>query len=486
MTAGILVYGLAAGVLGSIAAWALATVLRLGGQPERAAWGGALLLVAAVSLLPVVPGVADEARAGAVATYRVIGELDPESVGGAAAGRSSSFDMGIPIPWAGTIWMGLSASLLVLGLAAEIRHRRHTGALRRARIRGMTVWMSEREGPAICGAIAPRLVLPERIRELDPRRRALVLTHEAEHLRAGDPQLNALAFLAVVVVPWNPFVWWIRSRLARALESDCDRRALDRRGVERRDYAEVLLTVASWGLGSSPAPLRLAMGRSARELRDRLERVLSPTPPKRWGALAGVLLLAVGAAAPALTDPPAWARAPAGIVERAAPGGRATLSERAPQGGAATGGSIFRVSERGLRLGPPPNGADRRTTSPGLGAFTLRAAADGGISQVTAEAVEGDEAFVSAAIDWLRRARVGSGSEGGVTRVWVSVTEQGSWTAIRISDALYEREGLALNPERALELIGIWAALGGGSPEVSAVTRVETGAMNRATYEENR
>lgn len=336
MTLAILLYGAAVGLLALTAGWALAVVLRMVGGPERWAWACALALAVAGSVISFVPG-PDEAFFTAV-------ERDPASMIGRV-------DLDRPVPYGGRVWLGMSGFLLGLGLVAEIRHRRRTGALRRDRMRGMDVWLSRAEGPAICGALRPRLVLPERIRELDAPDRALVLTHEAEHLRARDPQLNALAFLALVAVPWNPLVWVLRRRLARAVESDCDRRSLRRRGVGVRRYAEVLMRIASWQLEPPPTPLRLAMGRSARDLRDRLERMLQPRPSRRVGAFAGIWLLGVGAALPLFADPP---RAPAGILSPRDP---TTGVEERPAGAA-----VFRAVEV---VEPPSSGSFRFEPEPG-------------------------------------------------------------------------------------------------------------------------
>jgi len=289
MTPEMLIYGVSAGLLALSGAWALATVFRMAGHSERWVWFGALGVTVALSLAPLwararIP----EVTAG---VYRAVAVKE-------TSGMAES------IPWFFAAWGVASALIIALAIIAEIRHRRRTGTLRATRMRGLSIWMSDEEGPAICGALRPRLVLPERIAELSTRERTMVLLHEAEHLRAGDPQLNGLALALTALVPWNPWVWVLRSQLLSAIERDCDQRALRRRRIRPSEYVGVLLAVASWGLAPPRAPMRLSMGRSARELKTRIERVLQPSPPRAAGAVAGLMLLAVGGLAPLLADPP--------------------------------------------------------------------------------------------------------------------------------------------------------------------------------------
>jgi beta-lactamase regulating signal transducer with metallopeptidase domain len=75
-------------------------------------------------------------------------------------------------------------------------------------------------------------------------KRALVLLHEQEHIRARDQVVLAGTRIARILAPWNPVVWLLASRLLHALELDCDRRVLRRRpdiGI----YGDTLLQVSA-------------------------------------------------------------------------------------------------------------------------------------------------------------------------------------------------------------------------------------------------
>lgn len=324
MTLAILLYALAGGALAAAGAWALATVFRMARQPERWVWATGMAVAALLSVAPFLVTEPGDSRAAAPAGASRISER-PAAGSDAADNRSGALrrivaglDAGARIPLAREVWLALSATLLIGTGAAELRHRRKSGAFRRVRLHGVDAWQSRDQGPAVWGALRPRLVLPARIGELSPDDQRLVVAHEAEHLSAHDPQLNAAMALLLVLVPWNPFLWFMAGRLARAIESDCDRRTLARCRAAPRAYAELLLRVASWQRTPATAPLALAMGRSARELQSRLVRVLHPTPPRRAGTVAGVVLLAVGAAAPLLADPPDAKEAAPEISEQVA------------------------------------------------------------------------------------------------------------------------------------------------------------------------
>ncbi len=349
MTVATLLYALAGGALSMVGAWALATVFRMADQPERWVWAAGMGVGALLSATPFFVASSGDLRADAPAGEFRISERPPAEATFGEPGTGpvppllANFDVGARIPLARELWFALSVALLAAAGAVELRHRRRSGQFRRVRMHGVVAWRSRDQGPAVWGALSPRLVVPERIDELSADEQRIVLAHEVEHLRAGDPALNALASILLVLVPWNAFLWLMSRRLARAIESDCDRRTLARSRTEPRAYAELVLRIAAWQAPRAPAPLALAMGRSARELHGRLARVLEPTPPRRAGAVAGVALLAVGAAAPLLANPPATrgpdlaasaspgAVEPAGVIYRARevpPPPVATIRER--------------------------------------------------------------------------------------------------------------------------------------------------------------
>lgn len=133
------------------------------------------------------------------------------------------------------------------------------------------VFISERTGPAVVGAVSPDIVLPQWVLRLAPEQLALMLRHEHEHQRARDGQLLTLARLALVVMPWNVAIWWQILRLRVAVELDCDARVLQ--SADARLYGDLLLEVAS--ARREPALIgAIAFAERATQLERRI-RVLS-------------------------------------------------------------------------------------------------------------------------------------------------------------------------------------------------------------------
>ena len=151
------------------------------------------------------------------------------------------------------------------------------------------VLMSDRTGPAVVGVMRRRIVLPRWVFGLSLHERTLVLAHEQEHVRQADPVLTALMLLALILVPWNPVLWAMRSRLRLALEIDCDRRVLHAHAA-LSSYGALLLRVAERGCAGR-IPSVMFSGRS--DLRARMKRMLTDRPmhwAARWSR-AGLFML---------------------------------------------------------------------------------------------------------------------------------------------------------------------------------------------------
>lgn len=167
------------------------------------------------------------------------------------------------------------------------------------------VRVSSDVGPAVMGVFRSLIVVPAWVLQLEERVRRLVFLHEEEHLRAGDHRLLHAAAIPLMVMPWNPALWWIYRRLRLAVELDCDRRVL-RRGADPRSYGQLLLEVgrrrsrAGW----LPGPAL----RAESFLGKRLQAMSCRTPPGRGrrtalALVATVATLALAYAAPRPVQP---------------------------------------------------------------------------------------------------------------------------------------------------------------------------------------
>lgn len=298
-----MLYAVVVTVTVGIAARLAEGALRALGRPTRWAWAGA---AAGALLLPAA--VAWTAAPGSAAAGLPLPSMPIPLEGLTAVGTSAVAGPDVARVLIGA-WAVGSALILLSFVHAWVR----LGAWRRewelGELDGETVFLSRATGPAVVGIWPGRIVLPRWILDLGPGERAMILAHEREHVRAGDPLLLLLAGLPAAAFPWNPALWWIRSRLRAAVEIDCDERVMGRDGRDRRGYGELLLDVG----GRSRPPAAVFPGFAERpSLLERRLLALTQRGPERPLRRAGYLvagtvgLLAVACGIPtpdALTAP---------------------------------------------------------------------------------------------------------------------------------------------------------------------------------------
>jgi bla regulator protein blaR1 len=200
------------------------------------------------------------------------------------------------------IWVAASVlMLLVFILGAVLLHRRKCG-WREGRVCSERVLVAPDAGPAVVGLMRSRIVVPAWLLQADEEQQQCAIAHERSHLRARDPQLIALAFALVMLMPWNPLLWWQFRRLRRAIEVDCDARVL-LGGHEIDAYCETLIQVGQ--LQSSRIGMMPGMSDSASFLELRIRHMLRK--PKKWARVSAAALVCVSvgiAAVAAQVTPP--------------------------------------------------------------------------------------------------------------------------------------------------------------------------------------
>jgi bla regulator protein blaR1 len=195
-----------------------------------------------------------------------------------------------------TAWITASAVLLVLCISVHARVRRARRRWPATTLLGVPVRVAPNAGPAVVGTVRPEIVVPSWLIERRPAEQRLVLAHELQHLRSHDPSLLTVTGALVVLVPWNPFVWWMYSRLRLAVELDCDARVL-RAGAAPRAYGELLIDLAE--VCSALRTGAPALTDDTSHLQQRLMAMkTSSTKPRllRAGAAGGLAMVAVFAA----------------------------------------------------------------------------------------------------------------------------------------------------------------------------------------------
>jgi len=296
-------FAAAVAALAGVAALATERALRLFRLPTRGVW---LVAMAASLVLPLALPRPAQVEAGPAAASMAGSAMDARAGGRTAASTSASHDappvrgrMEAALPWgwaAGTL--AIAAGLAVGALRLARRRR----AWPVASMAGEQVLVSPGVGPAVVGFVRPRIVMPRwTLAWAEPLQR-LMLRHEREHLRAGDPLLLLAGLAAVTLAPWSPALWWQLRRLRLAVEVDCDARTLRATG-DVLAYGRLLLEVGRRGAAGAPLPL-LAFSEPRSFLERRITAMTLRTPshrPRRalaWtalGALAAVSLAALPA-----------------------------------------------------------------------------------------------------------------------------------------------------------------------------------------------
>jgi hypothetical protein len=177
-------------------------------------------------------------------------------------------------------WIIVSGVLVIWGLANAMRVSylvalSRQGASSLPIVDGVPVVVTNQLGPATVGLLRSLVLVPRWVLALPERQRQYVLRHEDEHRRAHDAALLFVASLPIVLMPWNPALWWQVRRLCLAVELDCDNRVVKALG-DARAYGELLLKVAQ--AGSRGPRLQPAFLGGMGSLERRLTALVAPTP----------------------------------------------------------------------------------------------------------------------------------------------------------------------------------------------------------------
>jgi TonB family protein len=290
-----MLYAIVVSTLVALAAIACERMLRLAGQPARWAWGGAFVTSVAVPLIELVRPAAPAGGAIPIADGGAT-LIDPalffSLMNAPAASPTISALTGVV---AGG-WVAASALLAVVLLGSQARVRRETNRCPAEIVDGVLVRLTPTLGPAVIGSFPSIIVLPAWVQRLGNEARRMVLSHEKQHIEAGDIRLLSAGLVMAVLMPWNFPLWWQLRRLRDAVELDCDERVL-KTGADARLYSELLLEVARHRTESVfPAP---ALSNPKSLLARRIHKMMHPSPRARTlraGLAAAIATLLVGLA----------------------------------------------------------------------------------------------------------------------------------------------------------------------------------------------
>jgi TonB family protein len=297
MIAAWMLYCVAIGLVLTVVGVALERGLHLAGRPTRWAWiaalTGSFLIPTAAWLRPDAfstlavpfPTAPVSDAANVVAPVRP----DAQTMANPATSAFSLRDLDVVLRWG---WTASSILLLCVFGAAALRLAALRRRWRASLVDGRRVLVSDNVGPAVAGLWRPVVIVPAWALALGQAQQRLMLSHEEEHLRAADPWLLAFGAAALVLMPWNPALWWQVRRLRLAVEIDCDARVLARGGTAP-EYGELLLRVGH--RRTQFALAAPALGEPVSFLERRIRRMATTLPRWRWAGAAVAVTVAAGA-----------------------------------------------------------------------------------------------------------------------------------------------------------------------------------------------
>lgn len=286
---------LVAALLGG-AAWVAERAARAQGWSGRWPWAVALAGSIALPLAAWLRPVSQTATPAAAPVFPLPGSYVMESLPPLVLQpATSTLSTDVLLLW---VWAVVSAGLLLYLAISGLRVLAEGRGWSRREVDGVEVLVSEKTGPAALGLFRGRVVLPEWALSLDERLRRLLVLHEAEHVRAKDPQLAVAGLVACALMPWNVALWWQLARMRLAIEVDCDARVLRRSG-DMVGYGSLLLEV-----GQRRARLAVGLAESKSMLERRIQMMTRTMTGRRTARALGLaalsgLVLAVACQTPA-------------------------------------------------------------------------------------------------------------------------------------------------------------------------------------------
>ncbi len=186
------------------------------------------------------------------------------------------------LPILGVIWVTGIVGMLLWALLSyrKLRHQL-IGALRQRR----NIYIADHiESPFVMGLVHPKIYLPS---SLSRREQSYIVLHEQQHIKRFDHVVKLIAFFALSLHWFNPFVWLAYSLLCKDMEMSCDEAVVQKMGSEiRADYCTSLLNLATGRKFSAGAPLMFGEA----DAKARIKNIAAWKKPSFWVILLSVIV----------------------------------------------------------------------------------------------------------------------------------------------------------------------------------------------------
>lgn len=150
------------------------------------------------------------------------------------------------------------------------------------------IYLSDYIGtPFVIGLIKPKIYLPSKLSDKEIE---YVLLHEKHHIYRKDYLVKMLAYVALILHWFNPFVWIAFVLSGKDMEMSCDEAVMKKMGGEiGQEYSSLLLRLATGKAKISPMPLAFGEG----DTKERIVNVLKWKKTTKWGMFLATVLCVV-------------------------------------------------------------------------------------------------------------------------------------------------------------------------------------------------
>lgn len=185
--------------------------------------------------------------------------------------------------FAAFVWVfGITVILSCSAVSYGRLQRRLVGALH---LHDNIYMADDISSPFVMGLFFPKIYLPSFMEEQE-----YIILHEKYHIRRLDHIFKVLAFIALCVHWFNPFVWAAFMLFVKDMEMSCDEAVIKKMGAEvRADYCAALLSLGTGQKMMPGTPLAFGEG----DTKGRIKNLAGWKRPGIWMTTAAVLLCAI-------------------------------------------------------------------------------------------------------------------------------------------------------------------------------------------------
>ncbi|MGN8895648.1 M56 family metallopeptidase [Flavonifractor sp. HCP28S3_F3] len=186
---------------------------------------------------------------------------------------------------ASIVWICGVAAMLLFHLLQLIRLRRKlTGAIP---LKDNIYLADYIPTPFVMGLIHPKIYLPSAMSEAE---QSYIIQHEKHHIRRCDHMIKLLAFAAMCIHWFNPFVWLAFALSSKDMEMSCDEAVMKQMGRDiRADYSSSLLQFSTGKRVIVGAPLAFGEG----DTKERIVNIMRYKKPTLMIVVSAVIVCVV-------------------------------------------------------------------------------------------------------------------------------------------------------------------------------------------------